>query len=371
MPGKFKLIILFILIQLISLYYATSINKNITILKSEEENISKNSKNISNYLISKVESSLINNKSFILYSLIDLIEKEINANISDFYLKKITNFLFSKKINAFYFIKIYEENDLLILDLKLYNSLGNILYEYNFKLEEIMNNDKISLDKEKEWTLIIDKSIDELLKIKNVNINLGLTSKEKFKFYHDFPVVNLGISLISSKLYFDSRVYDYFQKLFAIAPMDLRFSFYPLRYFELGLFCQFDFNNSIFKYYKNSKAYFFESYFNLNYGLFFGLSFFYESFHYSLGVQAYNIYYDISLISDWQRKNTFSSYFIPQFSFYQKLDFKVFKVLYFTILVNFKTTPMFNIENDYFYSKTFYYDFFVVEVNFIGISFIF
>lgn len=371
MQRRFNFILLLIFIQINFLFGVESVNKNITILKSETENISKNSKNISNYLINKLELALINNKSIKLFILNDLIEKELKADISDFYLKKITNFLFSKKINAFYYIKIYEENDELILDLKLYNSLGAVLYENIFKTEKIMDNDKINQEEENVWSMVLNNSIDELLKIKNIKANLGISGREKFKFYHDFPLMNIEISLISSKMYFDSRVYDYFQKLFSIAPIDLRISFYPLRYFELGIFCQFDFNDSIFKYYKSGKAYFFESYFNLNYGLFFGLSFFFENFHYSLGVQTYNIYYDIKLISDWQRKNDFESNFIPQFSFYQKLDFKIFKFLYFTLLFNFKTTPLFNVENSFFYSKTFYYDFFVVEVSFIGLSIIF
>ena len=96
-----------------------------------------------------------------------------------------------------------------------------------------------------------------------------------------------------------------------------------------------------------------------------------ENVHYSIGASMYNLFYDVTDTENWKKPKDINGNFLPQFSIYQKLDFKLFKFLYFSFNFDFKTLPMFILEDKYFYSNPFLYDFFAVEISFIGLTFIF
>ena len=153
--------------------------------------------------------------------------------------------------------------------------------------------------------------------------------KKSFTFNHNFPFVSLGFTALSVKFYFDDRINSRANKLFSIYPVNFRLSFFPLRYFEFGLFCHIDYENMVYRYLDEGEYEYFDSKLIFSYGLFLGLSLFYEKNHYSLGVQVYNLFYDLPEKKDWRKTNDVNGYFLPQIGVYQKLDFKIYKILYF------------------------------------------
>ena len=134
-----------------------------------------------------------------------------------------------------------------------------------------------------------------LLRIRSVKSktqkNLLFNKKNEFK--HDFPFVNISLSAISLKFYFDYRTS---LKIFSFFPVEFRLTFYPLKYMETGAFIKFDYNNMIYKYLDRYKEYqYFDSVFNLTYGLYLGFSYFNDNFHYSFGGQFYNLYLTLQI----------------------------------------------------------------------------
>ncbi|MCG8572301.1 MAG: hypothetical protein MJB14_19380 [Spirochaetes bacterium] len=192
-----------------------------------------------------------------------------------------------------------------------------------------------------------------------------IKKKRKLKDWHDYPIFNFGVDAVSVKMYYDSR-----EDEFAIFPIDIRLAFFPFRYWEVGLFCRFENNNTIFKYmdYNQDKEEYFESGFNFYYGIFTGLSFFSENTHYSIGVAIYNMFYQLTEDTFMQKKENYQSWFIPQFAIYQRMTFRLFKIFHYTLYFNIRVLPYFYKEDQYFYSRPFHYNFIILEASILGFS---
>ena len=132
----------------------------------------------------------------------------------------------------------------------------------------------------------------------------------------------------------------------------------------------FDFDDMIYKYYDFilSDYKYYHTTFNLIYGVFFGGSFFFDIYHYSLGLNLYNIFYYLPNNPEFKKTEDYRSYFLPQISFYQRLDIKIFKIINYSIYFIIKTIPEFFYKDKYFYSEPFKYDFVVVEISILGFS---
>lgn len=275
-------------------------------------------------------------------------------------LKEINNLVFSRGLSGFFYIDAKENNKKITVITSLYSSGGDLI-------EQIESNLSLEFNEEtkKNWIKIIEKMIvkTNLLKTKTkTNANFS----KIYKFDHDFPIISIGVNGISGKFYFDRKDDN---KLFSLFPIDVNLSIFPLKYFEVGTFINFDKDNMIYRYLENNTSKLYYSNFIIKYGFNFGLSFFSPKTHFSFGLRFYNLFYSLTN-SNWEKTNDYKSFFLPQFSIYLKLDFPIMKILYFTVFINFKTVPKFYLDSNLFYSKPFDYDFFVLEFSFIGLSII-
>lgn len=366
MPGKFRLILIFLFI----LFELFSQEKkwNMTFIVNEEKIMSKKVLMGVSYMIDLAENEILKNNENIIFS-------NVKGEVETHSLKKIVNYIFSHGISAFYYVSVIEQDNTIDIDIKLYTSIGNLLFEDKITSDNDFSHEKyISNEIEKKWINIINKSIDEISKTPRKRTFKKKFIKRLFKFEHDFPIFSLGVTALSVRMYFDERMFENINnKIFSVFPIETRMTFFPLRYFEVGIFASFNFENMVYAYYDNKVKQFKNFYpnFILFYGFFTGLSFFYDNNHYSLGLKVSNLFYNLSTTPSWAKTNNYYSYFLPQFSIYQRLDFKIFKIVYFSISFDFYTLSLFNLnKNNYFYSSPFWYDFFGIQVSFVGISII-
>ena len=364
MQKKYKLVI-FLLFTL-SILFSQEEKRNIAFVINKEEILTSKALLCITYLVDIAEAKLLENYN-------DITLKNITGEVEFLNLKKVINYAFSNGINGFYYINITEQDNSIDIDISLYDSVGSMLHEQKLILLDVSNSDKyISNEKEEEWLNIIQNSIENVLALKEKRFMSKKYIKRNIKYKHDFPFFSLGLNAISSKLYFDNRMVIKAQKIFSFFPLDIRLTFFPLKYLEIGLFCKFDLNNMVFNYfnYNTDKYDYYDSNFVFCYGFFTGLSFFGDNNHYSLGIQIYNLFYSLTEDTEWRKTNDINSYFLPQFAIYQRLDLKIFKSLYFSVFFNFKTLPLFKLDGNYFNSTPFRYDFFCIELSFIGITLI-
>ena len=356
MQEKYKFVAIFF-IFFISFSFCDENNKNIAIFGNYNENLDNDVIISMKYLIDYAEKNIIDK-----YPNINLLLNEDRYNKT---LKQILTYAFSKNQDGIFFIEATFNNGVLSLNIKLYSYISEFLYEDKFYFTDI-NNFKV--EELENWIKIFYNGVDILLKSKTKpKINISVI-KDQFKNIRDFPLVNLSLSALSLKLYMDGRTSI---KIFSFFPVDLRVSFFPVKYFEAGLFLRLDYNNMVYKYLNlsDNKYYYYDSYFNFVYGIFCGLSFFSNIAHYSFGLQFYNILYDLSNNKNFIKPENVNGYLLPQFAFYQKLDIKIFKSISYSLFFNIKTMPMFILDKkNNFYSNPFNYDFIVVEFSLVGIS---
>lgn len=357
-----------LLLPFSSLYSAVN-KKYVSFLSNLESDLKNETKRIVEYLIDMTEVYLFDKYKD------NLIIKNIKGEVDSPDAEDYFNYVFSQGINSFYYFKVSEEENNIKIGIKLYDSLRNIIYENTFEINMKNNPGEekfVSQEKEREWFAIIDESIIKIFQIKEKVIK-GSARFSKYSFIHDFPFINIGVSAVSGKMYFDDRMIFKTNKLFSFFPFEIRATVFPVKFFETGLFFKVNFDNMVYKYYDYNKNVF--DYFDmgviLDYGFFVGLSFFSDAIHYSIGLQIYNMYYDISYYPKWTKTDDYRSNFLPQFALYQKVDFKLFKFLYYSIIFNFKTIPKFEVSNNTFYSRPFFYDFFVAEISIVGLSIMF
>jgi hypothetical protein len=304
----------------------------------------------------------------------NIVLKDLMGDIKSYDLKEVNTVAGKNGLNNFYYIKSTIVDNVFLTSIKLYDWHGKIIYEDNFKFE-INKNKKIIVtqEKEDEWIAIFINATEKILEKNERKMTKITKSKLNYKYDHDFPLIGISVSALSVKIYFDDRINSKIQKIFSLSPLDFRLAFFPLRYMETGLFCRLDFNNMVYIYYDvdKKKNKYFDTTFLFGYGLFVGVSFFKDNLHFSFGGQIYNLYYDIAAFPEWTKTNDVNGHFLPQFAVYYKLDFKLLKLLYFSVFVNFKTLPKFELNNGYFYSRPFLYDSFCLEVSFTGITIMF
>jgi hypothetical protein len=369
MHVKYKIIFIILLSFSYSFLFSEGGEKYITFISNIDSNLKDNTKKIGKYLIDITEAYLYDRYKG------DLIIKNIKGEVESWEVEDYFNYIFSHGIDSFYFFKISEEKDNIKIDIKLYDSLRNIIYENVFLLSNkiLSKEDRfILLEKEKEWFSIIDESSQNIFKIKEKAFK-STALFSKYSFQHDFPYINIGVNAVSGKMFFDDRMFVKSHKLFSFFPFEIRATVFPVKYFETGLLFRINFDNLVYKYYDNDKKKydFFDMGVTLNYGFFIGLSFFNDTTHYSIGLEFYNIYYDISYYPEWKKTDDYRSNFLPQIALYQKVDFKLFKFLYYSIIFRFGTIPKFEVENNTFHSNPFSYDFFVAEISIVGLSIMF
>lgn len=365
---RYKIFIILFLFLSISIFFSNEDKKAITLISNLNENLKIEAKSIIEYLKDITEVNLFDKYKD------KLIIKNIEGDIDISEVNKFINYIYSQNIDSFYYFSV-KKTEGIEVNIKLYDYLGNILYEKVFLLldEDFTEQDKyISPKKMEEWDSIIEESSKKIFETREkIFKSEGLFSK--FSFEHDFPFINIAVSAVSGKMYFDERMIYKTHKIFSFFPFEIRATVFPVKFFETGLFFKINYNNMVYKYYDHDKGIYdyFEMGLILHYGLFAGFSVFNDIMHYSIGLQIYNMYYDISFYPKWKKADDYRSNFLPQIALYQKVDFKLFKFLYYTIILNFKTIPRFELEDNVFYSRPFLYDFFVIELSFVGFSFMF
>jgi|WetSurMetagenome_2_1015567.scaffolds.fasta_scaffold116166_1 hypothetical protein len=342
MPGKFKISFMFLLI-IFNLYSIES--KKVSLFFIYKNSISKENYLYINNLIDLYESNVT--KKY------DDVNFKFNYNtVNEINIKQISNLVYDGGGNCYYIFDTTNDG----IDVTFYSMFSEKIY-----------NEKIKVNTEDGSFSSIDNylnSLDIFFTEKKASINKF--SEKKLVYIHDFPYINISMTAVSIKLYVDARTTS---KMFSFFPIDFKLSYFPLRYMEVGLFVRFDVGEMVYKYHdlNNNVMKYYDSPFDLSYGFFCGLSLFSASNHYSIGIQMYNIYYSIAT-TNYKKPDITGSFFLPQFAFYQKLDFRIYKFVYYTIYFNIKTMPLFFLESQNFYSKPFSYDFLNIEFSLVGLS---
>lgn len=369
MQKNYKLAVLFLILLFVCvLSSAKEVKKNMTFILNYHKDTSKDIILKGEYLIDIAEMELLTNHE-------DVSLKNINGEIDSLNLTSVKEYSRSSGIYAFYYIKITDKDNSTDIGLYLYNSAGENIYDCNFMLDSTAYdvNNVIGEKFKKKWLESINESYN-VLDTSKQKISVKNRFKNKISFEHDFPIFNIALTGISGKLYFDERVSIYPHKMFSFFPLQARATFFPLKYFEAGVFFKIIYDNMVYKYEdlnNNRKKDFFDSGLVFYYGFFAGLSFFNETSHYSIGIEFYNLYYDLSKHPEWNKVSDYRSYFLPQFSLYQKIDFKLFKFLYYSLQLNFRTIPQFQLADSYMRSYPFLFDFFIIEISVVGLSIMF
>lgn len=358
MLKKYKvLLLLYYSILMVAYGQDVDYTKDVYVIKNFTEEITTENNIITDYFFDIALEKALNK-----YKELRVIKNNESLEITS--VKQISNYVNLNNASGFFYIMLNKNKSFIIMDIFLYNNFGEKLTEIQFSIEE-----KTDIEKNIEYIDgiydYLEKSV-EMLKTKNVL--LKRTNKfEKNKIKRDFPYINIYLNAVSSKIYFDNRTNS---KIFSFFPVSLFLSFYPVKYFETGLFVKFDFDDMIYKYYDftQSDYKYYHTTFNLIYGAFFGGSFFFDIYHYSLGLNLYNIFYYLPDNPEFKKTEDYRSYFLPQISFYQRLDIKIFKIINYSIYFIIKTIPEFFYKDKYFYTEPFKYDFIVVEISILGFS---
>ena len=311
---------------------------------------------LANSLIDSNQESFLKNKNI---KLIEVTEAFENNSILNY---------FALGIDALININIKNVDNNCRVDFICYSSPSSILFEGNlfFAIKDDIN------DITEEEKLDIENKIRDFFS----NIEIKLFEKrqkisfivpKKLKMERDFPLFNVSVSGVTLNMYMDARTST---KIFSPSPIDVKLTFYPIKYLEVGTFVTFDIDSSVYKFYDKQKDQhkYFNSTFNFLYGFHIGGTFFYEKCIYALGIRFYNILYTL-INTDYKKPNSVNGYFLPSFDFYQKLDIRIFKFLYYTLFMNIKLLPLFELdENKYFYSTPFNYDFITISISLVGVT---
>ncbi len=268
-----------------------------------------------------------------------------------------------------YFRGYVSDNNILRYDVSVYGNnetkpLLSLSYDfYTIDIEAVLLDASIFFENSLSQIKTCLDELDVKPIIRPTKIQTAKKKKER-----DFPLFGLSLMTTSVKLYFDQRTNS---KIFSFFPVNITASFYPLRYMEVGLFFKINYDDMIFKYEDVSRGTndYYNATFKFGYGFFIGVSFFAERYHYSFGLQVYN--YHLYHANGWEKTGDYRSEFMPQFAFYQKIDVKIFKFLYYSFQISLKTLQKFTLdENNIFYSYPCNYDFLTVEMTLLGFSII-
>ena len=309
-----------------------------------------------NFLIDSNQELFLNNKNI---KLLEVTETFENNSLLNF---------FALGIDALINIIIKNVDNNCRIDFICYSSPTSIVFEDNISfvikdnINDIIQDEKINIDSK-----IKDIFSNIELKLFEKRQKITYIAHKKIKVDRDFPIFNISMSGITLNMYMDARSST---KIFAFSPIDIKATFYPIKHLEVGTFISFDIDNTVYRYYNKQKSEYeyFNSFFNFLYGFHIGGTFFYNRFIYGLGIRFYNILYTL-INTDYKKPNSVNGYFLPSFDFYQKLDIRIFKFLYYSLFVNIKLLPLFELdENNYFYSAPFSYDFINISISLVGLS---
>lgn len=257
------------------------------------------------------------------------------------------------KNDAFYIV--YFEAKKMRFD--IYDKSGEIISSSEFDFTSCSSLDDLNIIKEKIYEQIekdvLHISHKEAVQIINEN---RMNFNEK-KINHDFPYASLSVTGVSFHLYYEDL------NNFSIFPINFSVSFYPLRYMEINLFYDLSYNDFYLDCSSGSLALFSQFY-----GMSLGFSFFYKAAHYSFGASFYNI---SAFVENSGKLRDVVPYFLPQFAFYQRLDIKLYKMIYYTMYVSFHTVQKFSNEGSTWNGKRFDYDLPQLDVSLLGISLFF
>lgn len=268
----------------------------------------------------------------------------------------ILNYIFNNEYDGFIYFRLSEDQKVLIIDQYDYNGIVLNTIEYEFDYENQVDN---NFDEMIETI----SNMYSLFTKRKFSLQRKFINKKDFNLDRDYPFVNLSLNMVSYSMLYDHRI-----NTVSIFPIEFRFSFFPLRYMEAGILFRVDNENTMYLHKNivtNSTEYRY-NYVDLFYGFFAGFSFFNEGIHYSLGVSFYNMQYILN--EKFNNDGTYRSYFLPQFSIYQKFDIELFSFLNYSLLINFKTMPIFYKNDKTIYSSPFLYDYFVIELSLLGFS---
>lgn len=318
--------------------------------KIEEDKIS-----FAIYFLNCLESQFVDDSYHIT-----LVRKSVDVE----HFNTIKNYSSSKSHDGFYYVYFALED----LVFELYDVRGNLLSKSSFSFDFIQNpslfddNDFVEQKKEEIFSFVKD-SINLIPKDTMPLLITGKQTPNK-TYFHNFPYFNLALSGVSFSLYYDNL------SNFSFFPISFILSFYPFRYFEVGLFYQIAFEGAYLKYFDviDHKYQYYLPLLEQNFGLFCGLSFFYEKTHYSLGINIYNNFVSLHDNKKWERSDQLSDYFLPQFSFYQKIDIQLYKNIYYTMWINLRTNQKFVLNGNHFYANFFDYDFVLLDISLLGVS---
>ncbi|HQH31069.1 MAG TPA: hypothetical protein PK900_09270 [Spirochaetota bacterium] len=358
MLKKYKILI-FLCFSVFTVFNGQEVDytKDIYIIKNFTEEITAENNIIADYFFDLALEKTLNEHK-------ELRVIKNNESLEVTSIKQISNYVNINNASGFFYIMLNKNKSFIIMDISLYNNFGEMLSVNQFILEEETEVETNIEYVDNIYNYMV-KCV-ELLKTKSALLK-RFKKIEKNKTKRDFPYINIYLNAVSSKIYFDNRTNS---KIFSFFPISLFFSFYPVKYFETGLFVKFDFDDMIYKYYDftlNDYRYYHTT-FNLVYGVFFGGSFFFDIYHYSLGLNLYNIFYYLPDSTEFKKTEDYRSYLLPQISFYQRLDIKIFKIINYSIYFIIKTIPEFFYKDKYFYSEPFKYDFIVIEFSILGFS---
>ena len=307
----------------------------------------------------KADSTKEEDNLIVMY-IFNCIESENKISDCHFYCDySFANVSFERRVtlnknDAFYIFKYEEE----VLKLDIYNKKGELLSSSSFNTKSCVSLDDLNLVKEAIYQQMASDialiSNDGITTVQNTVIENKINYMQEKKVEHDYPYASLSISGVALHLYYEDL------NNFSIFPINFNVAFYPVRYMEIGMFYNLSYKDFYFD--KSTAAMAPLAQF---YGVSLGFSFFYKISHYSFGASIYNI----SAIRE--KGNTFEaieSYFLPQFSFYQRLDIKLYKKIYYTMFINFHTTQKYSNKNNCWYGKIFDYDLPLLDVSLLGIS---
>lgn len=257
------------------------------------------------------------------------------------------------KNDAFYVVSCEDG----MLKFELYEKSGELISSSDFDLRSCASLDDLNAVKESIYEQI-EKDVSHISHKEIVQItNENRTNFNEKKVNHDFPYASLSVTGVSFHLYYEDL------NNFSIFPINFSLSFYPLRYMEISLFYNLSYNDFYLDFGSRDMAMFAQFY-----GMSLGFSFFYKLGHYSFGASFYNI----SAFSETSGKlKDVAPYFLPQFAFYQRLDIKLYKMIYYTMYINFHTVQKFSNEDSTWSGKIFDYDLPQLDVSLLGISLFF
>lgn len=323
-----------------------------------------------------IESFNNENDPYIILFINEIEIKTMNEDVAFKLIREKINILDKKELSD---ICTINNCDLYIILSNIKNSVkldifekkGNLISTNN--INNVLPNENEIIENYKER--VADKIISKLIEKKDLYkqyvpvIDLSdVLIKNKIKFNFEFPNINVGLSAISYKLFNDQRV-----NLFSVYPINISILFYPLKKIEIGGFFKFSYDTSIFLYRNINSGQLSEKKINFDfeYGFMIGYCSVFENTLYSIGFSFYNKVHVLDNNDTYKSKNDVFNYFLPQFSFYQKFSFKLFKNIYYSAFINIKTSQIYEYSEPYFYGNVFDYNALLLEICPVGVSIIF